>query len=101
MRVFLVVKSFVPTNLKKHFDNWYKKEHLSEAKESFCAISASRGWEIENGDVHYAYYEFDNLKKANKILKSDALEKMIHIYDKKWSHQIERTRKIITISQKI
>ena len=62
MRVFLVVKSLVPSHLKKDFDDWYENEHLSEAKQSFSAISASRGWEIENEYNHYAYYEFDNLK---------------------------------------
>ena len=31
MRVFLVVKSFVPSHLKKDFDDWYENEHLSEA----------------------------------------------------------------------
>ena len=101
MKIFLVVKSFVPSRLKKKFDNWYEKEHLFEAKETFYAISASRGWEIENENIHYAYYEFDNLKKANEILKSEALNKMINIYDKKWSNQIERTRKIISIIQEI
>ena len=101
MRIFLVVKSFVPTDLKKNFDDWYKKEHLFEAKQNFFAISASRGWQLENNNIHYAYYEFDNLKKANEILKSEALNKMINIYDKKWSNQIERTRKIISITQEI
>ena len=101
MRVFLVVKSLVPSHLKKDFDDWYENEHLSQAKQSFSSISASRGWEIENEDIHYAYYEFDNLKKANEILKSEALNKMINIYDKKWSNQIERKRKIISITQEI
>ena len=75
MRVFLVVKSFVPSHLKKDFDDWYEKEHFSEAKQSFIAISASRGWETENEDIHYAHYELDSLKKTNKILKSDVLKK--------------------------
>ena len=101
MRIFLVVKSFVPTHLKNDFDDWYEKEHLFEAKQTFSAISASRGWQIENEDIHCAYYEFDNLKKANEILKSEALNKMINIYDKKWSNQIERKRKIISITQEI
>ena len=101
MRVFLVVKSFVPSHLKKDFDDWYENEHLSEAKQSFSAISASRGWEIENEDNHYAYYEVDNQKKANEILKSEALKKMINIYNKKWFNQIDRSRKIITITQEI
>ncbi len=101
MRVFLIVKSFVPSHLKKDFDNWYEKEHLYEAKETFYAISASRGWEIENENIHYAYYEFDSLEKANEVLKSEALNKMIHIYDNKWSNQIDRTRNIISITQEI
>ena len=74
---------------------------MSEAKQSFSAISALRGLEIENEDINYAYYEFDNVKKANEILKSEALKKMISIYNKKWSNQIDRTRKIITITQEI
>ena len=101
MRIFLVVKSFVPTHLKKDFDDWYEKEHLFEAKQTFYAISASRGWEIENEDIHYAYYEFGDLEEANEILKSDALKKMINIYDKKWSNQIDRIRKVINITQKV
>ena len=35
MKVFLVVKSFVPSHLKQKFDDWYGKEHLSEAKNHF------------------------------------------------------------------
>ena len=101
MRIFLVVKSFVPSHLQKDFDNWYEKEHLFEAKQTFSAISASRGWKIGNEDIHYAYYEFNNLKKADEILKSEALKKMININDKKWSNQIGRTRKIISITQEI
>ena len=101
MRIFLVVKSYVPTHLKKDFDYWYEKEHLFEAKQTFSAIFASRGWEIENEDIHYAYYEFGDLEEANEILKNEALNKMINIYDKKWSNQIERTRKIISITQEI
>ena len=101
MRIFLVVKSFVPSHLKKKFDDWYEKEHLFEAKQNFYAISAFRGWEIENEDIHYAYYEFDSLEKANEILKSEALSKMVHIYDKKWLNQIDRTRNIISITQEI
>ena len=81
MRIFLVVKSFVPSHLKKDFDDWYEKEHLFEAKQTFSAISASRGWQIQNKDIHCAYYEFDNLKKANKILKSEALNKMINLLE--------------------
>ena len=101
MRIFLVVKSFVPSHLQKDFDDWYEKEHLFEAKQTFSAIFASRGWEIENEDIHYAYYEFGDLEEANEVLKSEALNKMIHIYDNKWSNQIDRTRNIISITQEI
>ena len=101
MKVFLVVKSFVPSHLKQKFDDWYEKEHLSEAKNTFYAISASRGWVMEKEDMHYAYYQFDNLKEANKILKGEALRKMIKIFDKKWSDQVYKTRKIISITQEV
>ena len=101
MKVFLIVKSFVPSHLKQKFDDWYENEHLSEAKNTFYAISASRGWVMEKEDMHYAYYQFDNLNEANKILKGEALKKMIKIYDKKWSDEVYRTRKIISITQEV
>ena len=56
---------------------------------------------MEKEDMHYAYYQFNNLNEANKILKGEALKKMIKIYDKKWSDEVYRTRKIISITQEV
>ena len=101
MRVYLVVKSFIPQNLVQEFDKWYHQEHLPEAKKAFNAISAFRGWSIDSTNVHHAYYQFKNQLKANEVLEGENLKKMIDVYDKKWSKKITRTREVIKIFQKI
>ena len=55
MTTYLVVKSDVSFVDKTEFDNWYENEHLSEALNSFKAISAKRGW-IKNNNFDLAIY---------------------------------------------
>ena len=73
MSVYLIIKSETSLVDKKQFDDWYSHEHLKEAKKDFGAISAKRGW-ITNSDLHVAVYEFENIKIAQKILKSKKTE---------------------------
>ena len=44
MICYLIVKSDTRLLDREKFDNWYEKEHLSEAREAFMAKSAKRGW---------------------------------------------------------
>ena len=59
MTCYLIVKSDTTLVDKKEFENWYTKEHLSEAKKAFMAKNAKRGW-IKNTNFHLAIYEFEN-----------------------------------------
>ena len=72
--------------------------HLKEAKKDFGAISAKRGW-ITNSDLHVAVYEFENIKIAQKILKSKKLKLLIQKFDNKWNSKVNRTREIVDIIQ--
>ena len=72
MSVYLIIKSETSLVDNKQFDDWYGHEHLKEAKKDFGAISAKRGW-VKNSDYHIAIYEFENIKIAEKILKSKKL----------------------------
>jgi hypothetical protein len=44
MSVYLIIKSETSLVNKQDFDDWYKNEHLKEAKKDFRAISTKRGW---------------------------------------------------------
>tara|TARA_B100001027_G_C16114812_1_gene262159 strand:+ start:72 stop:350 length:279 start_codon:yes stop_codon:yes gene_type:complete len=76
MTCILIVKSDTTLVDKKEFENWYAKEHLSEAKGAFMAKNAKRGW-IKNTNFRLAIYEFENNEDAEKAINLKNLE--IHI----------------------
>jgi hypothetical protein len=98
---YIIVCANVPDNDLKAFDDWYEREHLADSLFGFRAISASRGWSIDNLNIHSAYYEFENLSDAKEILKFDALEKLVKKFDCRWNGKIIRTRKAVEIVQQI
>ena len=73
MTCYLIVKSDTKLVDREKFDNWYEKEHLSEAREAFMAKSAKRGW-IKDSNFHllkkgaYApfFYSIINLWQLEK-----------------------------------
>ena len=100
MTCYLIVKSDTKLVDKKEFDNWYANEHLSEAKKTFMAKSAKRGW-IKNTDFHIAIYKFENNKDAEKAINSKNLEILIKKFDKKWENKVQRTRELTELIQTI
>ena len=77
----------------------YETEHVVDALNGFCAINASRGWSVGNPYVHSAFYEFTNWSDAKVVLRSDALEKLIKEFDRRWKGEITRTREVVGIVQ--
>ena len=69
MTCYLIVKSDTKLVDREKFDNWYEKEHLSEARQAFMAKSAKRGW-IKDSNFHLAIYEFKNSRDAEKAINS-------------------------------
>jgi len=100
MTTYLIVKSDVSFVDKTEFDDWYENEHLSEALNSFKAISAKRGW-VKNSNFHLAIYEFENTKKAEKALKSKKIFSLINKFDSRWDKKVKRNRELIDINQKL
>jgi hypothetical protein len=92
---YIIVCANVRANDLKVFDGWYETDHLVDAFNGFGAISASRGWCVNNSNIHSAFYEFKNLSDAKAILESDALEKLVKEFDRRWNGKITRTRKVL------
>ena len=72
MSAFLIVNAKVPNELKKSFDKWYEEFHLPEAHRCFKSKIAFRGWIGEN--EHQAFYQFENLSTAKKLLEREIAE---------------------------
>ena len=67
MPAYLVVRAEVAEADRRDFDDWYRTEHLPDAKKAFAAQSAWRAWSRTNPSVHYAYYQFADVAAAEAI----------------------------------
>jgi len=101
MVAYIIVRSNVPDIDIKNFDNWYETEHLDDALNGFSAVSASRGWSVDNPNSHIAIYEFQNLTDAKGILESNALKRLMDEFDLRWDGKIVRTREVVEVVQQL
>jgi hypothetical protein len=98
---FIVRAQVVDAAVKENFDRWYRDEHLSDALEAFGARRAWRGWSELDASVHYAYYEFDDVARANAIPGSDALKRLAAEFDRAWGDKVTRSRDVVRVVQGI
>ena len=101
MTAFLIVRAEVDPSVRETFDAWYRNEHLPDAVEAFGAMGAWRGWSEVDDNVHMAFYEFADLAGVNRVMGSDALERMIGEFDRHWQGTVTRTRDVVESIQAI
>jgi hypothetical protein len=80
------------------FDRWYQDEHLPEAIAAFGALRAWRCWSRTDPAVHYAFYEFADLARAEAIPGSPKLPALVAEFDRVWGTRIARTREVLEIA---
>lgn len=96
MSAYLIVRAeIVDADVRDAFDQWYQDEHLPDAVKAFDARSAWRGWSDVDTNIHYAFYEFDDLLAANRIAASDEIKTLIAEFDRLWGSRVVRTRDIV------
>ena len=96
---FIVRAQVVDADVKDAFDRWYQDEHLPEALEAFNARRAWRGWSAVDANVHFAFYEFDDLAAAQAIPESNALKGLVVEFDRMWGDKVTRSREIVDAIQ--
>jgi hypothetical protein len=96
---FIVRAQVVDADVKDDFDRWYQDEHLPDALEAFNARRAWRGWSAVDANVHFAFYEFDDLAAAQAIPESDALKGLVIEFDRMWGDKVTRSREIVDAIQ--
>jgi hypothetical protein len=96
---FIVRAKVVDAALKDDFDRWYQDEHLPDALKAFKARRAWRGWSAVDPLVHYAYYEFDDMARAQAIQGSDALKRLVAEFDRVWGDKVTRSRDVVEVVQ--
>ena len=100
MSAYLLVRAEVEENSREGFDIWYQNEHLPSALKEFKdAIGAWRAWsDVEDG-IHLAFYEFEDLESAHKLLNSELMKEFIKEFDRHWLGKVIRTRDVFEVKQ--
>lgn len=99
--LFIVRAQVVDAAIRDDFDRWYRDEHLPEALAGFKARRAWRGWSALDASVHHAFYEFDDLARAQAIVGSDALKRLVAEFDRRWGSKVTRSRDFVKVDQSV
>ena len=98
---FIVRAQIIDAAAKEAFERWYQDEHLADAHKAFNARRAWRGWSEVDTNVQYAVYEFDDVTAARAIPESDALERLVVEFDRRWGDRVTRSREIVDAVQTV
>jgi hypothetical protein len=98
---FIVRAKVLDAAVKDDFNRWYQDEHLPDALKGFNARRAWRGWSALDPSVHHAFYEFDDVARAQAIQGSDALKRLVAEFDRAWGDKVTRTRDVVEAIQTI
>ncbi|MGI9336315.1 MAG: hypothetical protein ACR2RL_24460 [Gammaproteobacteria bacterium] len=101
MTAYLIVRADVPAADRDAFDRWYEEEHLPDAVAAFNARNGWRGWSHTEPNLHYAWYEFDDLATAMATSDSEAIKGLIAAFDRTWGERIARTRDVVDCQQRV
>jgi hypothetical protein len=100
MTAYFMVRAQVSDSaIRKDFDRWYGEDHLPDALKSFKARRAWRGWSAVDPSVHHAFYEFEDLVRAQAIQGSDTLKRLVADFDRAWGSKVARTRDFVEVIQ--
>ena len=97
--IFMVRAQLVDSSVRNEFDRWYREEHLPDAHKGFAARHAWRGWSAVDASVHYAFYEFEDLARAQAIQGSEAFKRLVADFDRAWGKKVTRSRDFVEIIQ--
>jgi hypothetical protein len=92
---FVVRAVLADASDRPDFDRWYETEHLPDAVAAFGADRAWRCWSRTDPAVHYAFYAFADVARAEAILDSPALRALVAEFDRRWGARVSRTREIL------
>ncbi len=93
---YLMVRAVVADAADRpSFDRWYETEHMPDAVARFGARRGWRCWSRTDPAVHYAFYEFAGLERAQAVLASPELQALVAEFDRAWGARVTRTREIL------
>ena len=96
---FFMVRAHVTQESDRaKFDEWYGTHHLPLAMNTFHAEKAWRFWSRSDPGVHYAVYQFTDMKTLRARIDSPDFQVLVADFDKAWPH-VTRSRDLIEAVQ--
>src|ERR1700751_4054781 len=93
---YFVVRAEVPREADRApFDEWYASDHLPWAIKVFGAQRGWRCWSRSDPAVHYAFYEFTDVRDAEALIGSENLGPLVEDFDRVWGDRVTRQREIL------
>ena len=97
-----VVRAEVPDMADRAaFDHWYATDHLALAIKTFGAERGWRCWSRTDPAVHYAFYEFADIREAQGLIGSETIKPLITDFDRVWGTGVSRRRETLEIVQEM
>lgn len=84
---------------RPEFDRWYEHEHLPLALQTFAPKRVCRAWSDVNPNVHYVFFEFDDVAAPRALPGSEGMKKMAQHFDAAWGDRVTRTREVLDVVQ--
>ena len=97
---YFVVRAEVPDEAERaRFDEWYATDHLPWAMKVFGVRRGWRCWSRSEPAVHYAFYEFADIKDAEALIGSETIKPLVADFDRVWGNRVTRRREILEVAQ--
>ena len=98
-RGYFVVRAEVPDPADRApFDKWYATDHLPWAMKVFGARRGWRCWSRREPAIHYAFYEFADVKEAEALIGSERIKPLVADFDRVWGDRVTRRREILEVA---
>jgi hypothetical protein len=95
-----VVRAEVPDIADRGpFDHWYATDHLPWATKTFGAQRGWRCWSRTDPAVHYAFYEFADVREAEALIGSEKIKPLVADFDRVGGDRVSRRREILEVVQ--
>ena len=100
-KAYFMVRAQVPVAIdRERFDRWYGTHHVPLAVQKLGAEKAWRFWSHVDPSIHYAVYQFGDMKTLHTRLASPEFKLLIADFDTAWP-KVQRTRDLIELAQEV
>jgi hypothetical protein len=96
-KALFIVRAVVDRDVRDKFDHWYSTDHLPWAFKIFRCEKAWRLWSEAEKGVHYAVYQFADMKALEAALARTEFKDLVADFNRNWPDGVTRTWDKVTL----